>query len=489
MGGTFAIVLLAALERGSRTILAMFLGRCQDVRTCQAAVLVLSVVALGSVNSLHTSLLLDDQDIVRANPSLASPGKWLAILLPSERPARLATYRPLRELTFAADQALWGESARGRHVSSLLVYALGVLMFWALARRVGLGRSVALVATLWYALHAAHSEALGWAKNRGELLSVVFGLACLWACQVRGKAAACVAVACLLAALACMETAVCFAGVALVAAALAMGRGRRERMVRASVLVVVALAYVLWLTRVLAPSEGRPNTPTVGLITSAATALEVAGRYSSMALAPRNLCIDVEVGAGASTGQAWALVVAAALVVFALGRGPRAYGAALLLAPLALLAFLLVRDRPVAEHRALPCTAGVALCIGFLLQRSSMRRPSRAAAALVLLASCAMASLFVSRHFVWGADTRVWRDIVTKSPRLIKGRLNFAATCARDGLLTRADRSLRAGLAVYPPCPRLLNLSPPEAALREALRCVRQARAMQARPETSEPRE
>jgi len=440
------------------------------VKNFSALAVVALVVTTASLNSLHNGLLLDDWDIVQRNPHFVSPGQWLKIFMPSQRPARLATYRPVRELTFAMDGAIWEELAAGRHLSSLVVYVGVIVMLWVVARRVGLARSTTFVAICWFGLHAAHSETLCWLKNRGELLSTLFGLGSLVFCFAGRPALAIAAAVCLVAAMGSMETAVVFAGVALAGAMLAEPDGRRRRLVSATMLAVAAAAFVLVQKGVLSQTAGRVNTPTVALLSSPGVVLELAGRYCHLLVVPHRLCMDTMAGSGPTAAQMAAVVVVGVVLAVGFGRNRRAYPVALALLPLGLASIVAVHDRPVAEHRAFAASAGLALCIGLLAQGA---RRSRLRLAVLLSGTCALAGLFVERNFAWRTDTIVWRDNVVKSPRSAKARMNFAYTSARLGLLRRAERNLVSAIRAYPGHDRYLNILPPEAALQDALGRVR----------------
>ena len=431
------------------------------------------LVTVASLNSLHDGLLLDDRDIVERNPHFGSPQQWLKVFMPSQRPARLATYRPVRELTFAADQAIWGESVVGRHLSSLVVYIGAILMLWVVARRMELLKTTTFVVTCWFALHAAHSETLCWLKNRGEMLATLFGLGCLASCLARGPTATLVASFCLLAAVGSMESAVVFAGVALVGAVSAEHGRRRERLRTAVILAVAATVCVVAHKGVLSQMVGRPNTPTLALPPSPSVVLELAGRYCHMLVTPQNLCLDAVAGVGPTASQMVAIAVVAAACAVGLRRGGRACASALVLLPLGLISVIVVRDRPLAEHRAFAASAGLAVCIGFLMQGSNPGGRNRVKLMMLLLGSCALAALFVQRNSVWQGDARVWRDNIVKSPQSAKARLNFAYTCARRGLLRRAEKNLISAIRVYRRDSGYLNLVPPEATLRDALERVR----------------
>jgi len=378
-------------------------------------------------------------------------------------------------LTFAIDTYVWGTRALGRHVTAAAAYVLAVAALWLVARRLGLGHRAALLATLWFALHGAHSETLCWAKNRGELLAALFGLACLTACQIRRPVGMWLAVAFLLVAMGALESGMLYAAAALGAGLLALPRERSWRLRRGAMLLTLAAAFALAQTRLLSKGSERPNQPTIKLLVDRpAAALELAGRYSSMLLVPNRLCMDPTVGRGPTAQMLAALVLVLCVGALALRRGRGAYAAALLAASLALAAGVLVRDRPMAEHRAFAASAGLALCVALVVQRHAPR--SRTAVAALLLATCAMAGLFVQRHFVWRSDARVWRDNVVKSPDSPKARMNYANVCADRKQFNRAFRNLSAGVAAHDAAAWQFNLQPPITIPRRILDAVRTKR-------------
>ena len=77
----------------------------------------------------------DDRDMVEMNQAIRSLGGGLAGFLlpfPPEQPER-ALYRPLTQLSFAVDYALFGLNARGFHATNVLLYVLGCLAMLRLA--------------------------------------------------------------------------------------------------------------------------------------------------------------------------------------------------------------------------------------------------------------------------------------------------------------------------------------------------------------------
>ena len=96
-------------------------------------------------------------------------------------------YFPLRDLSFALDYLIWGETAVGFHLTSLMLYCLNVVVVYYLAAEVscllrGDGESndpqspavAPFLAALFFAVHPIHSEVVDAVFNRGALMSGLF---------------------------------------------------------------------------------------------------------------------------------------------------------------------------------------------------------------------------------------------------------------------------------------------------------------------------
>lgn len=100
-------------------------------------------------------------------------------------------YRPLVQLSFALDHALWGLEAFGYHVTDLLLWAASAGATFVLARTLlGPGAlAAATVAGLFFALHPLGWEVLPAPARRADLMAVLFTTAAL-ACVPRSEAPA-----------------------------------------------------------------------------------------------------------------------------------------------------------------------------------------------------------------------------------------------------------------------------------------------------------
>src|SRR2546426_11639094 len=94
-----------------------------------AAALLAGLVYL---NALHNPFVYDDYRTIVENGSVQSPGSFRAIVLHD-------ITRPIVNLSYAADRALWGAlwgaQPFGFHVTSVLLHMVNVVLLYQLASR------------------------------------------------------------------------------------------------------------------------------------------------------------------------------------------------------------------------------------------------------------------------------------------------------------------------------------------------------------------
>lgn len=84
-------------------------------------------------------------------------------------------YRPVSGISLAIEKSIFGNNPHVSHLVNLLLYALAVLLFFHLLRRVlQLDTAVSLVVALLYACHPSHTEVVASIKNREEIFSILF---------------------------------------------------------------------------------------------------------------------------------------------------------------------------------------------------------------------------------------------------------------------------------------------------------------------------
>ncbi|MEJ2182634.1 MAG: glycosyltransferase family 39 protein, partial [Nitrospirota bacterium] len=84
--------------------------------------------------------------------------------------------RPLFRMSMAFDEALWGGSPWGFHLTNLLLHLATAGLLYILALRLFKKRYTALAAASLFALHPAAVIAVAWVSARAELVAVFFCL-------------------------------------------------------------------------------------------------------------------------------------------------------------------------------------------------------------------------------------------------------------------------------------------------------------------------
>ena len=124
--------------------------------------------ALVFSNSLSNGFVFDDRIHLLERPLLRSLGNLPELLR--------ASYRPVRNISYAIDFAVWGEAALGFHLTNVLIHAANVLLVFAVARRVTGDLLWAGLATLIFAVHPMQPDSVTYISGRRDLLFSLFYL-------------------------------------------------------------------------------------------------------------------------------------------------------------------------------------------------------------------------------------------------------------------------------------------------------------------------
>jgi len=148
-----------------------------------AAVLAAIVLAMFLSTASFQFTGYDDDKQVTDNPYIRSlrPGNvwWIFTHF------CIASYYPVRLLSFAIDYHFWGLDPEGYHLTNVIVHAANVLLvFWLLLRlmaaRSDIWQVIAVAAaTAIFAVHPVVVEPVAWVPGREELLMTLFALLCL----------------------------------------------------------------------------------------------------------------------------------------------------------------------------------------------------------------------------------------------------------------------------------------------------------------------
>jgi tetratricopeptide (TPR) repeat protein len=137
-----------------------------------ALAVLVGLVVLCYINSLWNGFVFDDHLHVLENSRLRS-----LINLPG----LLRSYRPLRDISYAIDFALWGERAAGFHFTNLVIHAGNTVLVFFLVKRLIRQQAhsilVPVLAALIFALHPLQTDAVTYISGRRDVLFALFYLA------------------------------------------------------------------------------------------------------------------------------------------------------------------------------------------------------------------------------------------------------------------------------------------------------------------------
>src|SRR5262249_33986937 len=136
------------------------------MRLDRTTMLMLGVILLSTfiayVPTLSNGFVNLDDDKYILNNSLIqsfSLGKLFSTFV-------VGNYHPLTMLSYTFEQALFGQSAAGYHFVSLLLHLANTVFVMAVILELSGNTTVALIATLLFAMHPVHVESIAWASER-----------------------------------------------------------------------------------------------------------------------------------------------------------------------------------------------------------------------------------------------------------------------------------------------------------------------------------
>jgi len=420
-------------------------------RSRHRALLALSLAVAGwavYINSLTNPFVYDDYRLIVENGALAHPTDLWGVLWHD-------ITRPVVNLSYALDAAIWGLRPLGYHVTNVLLHAINVLLVFAFARamdadartpRVDTNSSgaaplasagpcaLAILTAALFAVHPMMSQAVGYISARADLLCATFVLTAFLAARRYLLTArpgwAVAAIAAWLLALGSKEVAAMLPFVLVsyqmfVRPAAVARRTARSLYVPMFGLVAVAIGVRIWLLRQVEYQSGSLDWPL------AIVAVDAVERYLRLLLWPSGQTVFHALTAmdtlfDARTFLAFGIIAGVAAVAWWLRRIDRIipFGLAwfvLFLLPSSAL-FVLGRGEALAEHRAYLSSAGVFLAGGALFA-AALRR-SRADAPALRWVVVAFATVIVLqlgartmlRNAVWSNPIGLWQESVNQAP-------------------------------------------------------------------------
>lgn len=415
-----------------------------------AAALALAVLA-GYWPALRAGFIYDDRFFVTENRSVHSLANVPSFFSsPKSTTASVPwndIWRPLRNVSYALDHAVWDLRPFGFHLTNLLLHLVNCLLVAAVAQRFWPGGAAPLLAGMVFALHPVQSEAVAWVSGRDDLLVVAFLLAA-WLSRMRyqktgDKTWLGTALGLFSLALLSKETAAAFPLLLPALDLLAPPSGRRpKRLAWAEYLAWACMAAAYFALR-LALLGGLAHRGYWGgsMANNFLTMLWVAAQYLRLLVLPLWLRVDYVVPPVLSWGDwRWMAGLAAVLAVSAVAWRFRAdrwpvFAWAWFLVLLLPVSNMIPIAAIMAERFLYPPMVGVALLAGWLLGGL----PAMARRTVASLLFLAMAGLTARRADEWREPGRFWSIETSRSPASAIAHNNLGQHHYRQGELAAAE--------------------------------------------------
>jgi protein O-mannosyl-transferase len=433
-----------------------------------AAAVALALAAY--LNALDNPFVYEDTDTILLNRSLVDLANVRFILLYNP-------FRPVVNVSYAIDRAVWGYTSFGFHVTSVALHAVavGLLFGWCTRAFADAFRTDPAVRPEWpaffaasiFAVHPMMTEAAGYVSARSEVLCSLGFLGCLILArrtiQKGGLLPTAAALLAALFALASKETALAIPIVLiaydawLLSPAEARDRkaphGWKRRLSRtyAPACVVLGIGAVIRLRMLTSAGALIERGPLDTLLTEAI----VIWRYIGLLVLPvgQTAMHDVRfVTSLADPVALLALASLAAIVTLAVRLRERnplaAIGAVWFFAALAPSSSIIPLRDGMAEHRVYLASAGFFVALAAFAARPLATRPSARLVASLVLVVCVL--LTAQRNRVWSQATTIWAEAAAAAPAMWEAHAAYADALREAGQCERAIAEYQTVLRLHP---------------------------------------
>ncbi|HEX4085944.1 MAG TPA: tetratricopeptide repeat protein [Chthoniobacteraceae bacterium] len=442
-----------------------------------AALVLFCMVAYGP--ALQGKFLWDDLYLVGTNPFFKSPRFVFEVFRHYLFDQSISVYyRPVQNLTYMIDYALWNRDEFGYHLANVLYHAAASVLLWLTLRRClraiypgGAGEGVAWAVAAFWAVLPVHNAAVAYIAGRADSLAMMFALAGWLLLTGNGRGwravvAACGGAFCFLLALCSKE----IAGVWLLLFLVWLFGFEKKRPIFARVGIAVILAAVLgvylWLRHL--PGIHTPPPPEAKAFGARLLLVfRALGQYTALIFWPAHLHMERTLPPGLGhTGIAawldavrgdWLLLLGlltAAAGVFACavrlpGRAVRAFGVVWFALGFLPISNLFPLNADVAEHWIYMASAGYLLAIFGIL----IALPAAAWRGLAFVLPAAFVALTLrtaSRAAEWTDPEAFYLQTISDGGAPDRVLVNLANLHSDRGDLKGAEAVFRDVLRRYP---------------------------------------
>jgi hypothetical protein len=394
-------------------------------------------------------LLVEKDRVVKATPREAFTSEYAGLTEQKDWP--FMVYRPFVVLSFSGLHYLFGLSPFAFHSASILMNAVATASFYWLLLALGQRPSVAMAATVLFAVHPLHVEPVAWIVGLSETQSGALVLGSL-ACFAYGKRGW----SWLFAALAMFtkESALILPALVFVLAWMHSPETRKGLVAVAATTAAMPyamLAAVFVAVRTMVLLRPPPGAVTKALLVGLRQSPFVAAQYIKGLFWPWPLAVHYEL---AGRGVVFAVLCGAALLTwlamrFKTLREDLALCAALILLPL----ILPVMTSPlrnqwlhVGDRLSYLSTTGACLLAAVLLARLPQR--GLLYGCLLLAPLGALGSYL--QIGVWDNNETFWKHTLEVTPTSQPAALNLAYTLYLDQRFAEAEKVYRDELRYHP---------------------------------------
>ena len=150
--------------------------------------LITFLVTLVYLPTFSGEFILDDRPLIQKNPYIRSFHSPISYFAQEDGVTdeciggnyHTAYYRPIINITYTIDYALWGLNAPGFRTTNFLLHLLCCFVLFNFIQYLGVDRSSAFWATLIFALHPVNTESVSWIGSRDNILVAFFSITALF---------------------------------------------------------------------------------------------------------------------------------------------------------------------------------------------------------------------------------------------------------------------------------------------------------------------
>ncbi len=135
-------------------------------------ILIVASVAFVYSSSIWFGFCWDDISYVIQHPNIRSIS-WTNITAIFSH-SYIGNYAPVHILAYMGEYALWGLNPKGYHFVNVLLHIFNSLFLFILIRKIAGRNEVALLASLFFAVHPVQVENVAWVSEQKSLLAMAF---------------------------------------------------------------------------------------------------------------------------------------------------------------------------------------------------------------------------------------------------------------------------------------------------------------------------